>query len=75
MKVDVISREIVKPSHPTPSHLKTHKLSFLDQFALRVYIPLLLYYTGGDKENIIDTNTRLNVIKKSLAETLTKYYV
>ncbi|KAI3847986.1 hypothetical protein MKX03_001098 [Papaver bracteatum] len=75
MKVDVISREIIKPSHPTPPYLKTHKLSFLDQFALRVYIPLLLYYTGGDKENITDTNTRCNVIKKSLAKTLTKFYL
>ncbi|KAI3937252.1 hypothetical protein MKX01_018741 [Papaver californicum] len=71
MKVDVTSREIIKPSPPT--HLKTHNLSFLDQVAARFYVPLLLYYDGGDKENI-DTDTRCDVIKKSLAETLAKFY-
>ncbi|XP_026443697.1 vinorine synthase-like, partial [Papaver somniferum] len=72
MKVDASAREKIKPSCPTPTHLKTHNLSFLDQVAARFYVPLLLYY-DGNKENI-DMNTRCNVIKKSLAETLTKFY-
>ncbi|MCL7044233.1 hypothetical protein MKW94_016024 [Papaver nudicaule] len=73
LHVDVISREKIKPSRPTPTHLKTHNLSFLDQVAGRNYVPLLLYY-DGNKENT-DTDTRCSALKESLAETLTKFYL
>lgn len=73
MKVGVSSREKIKPSRPTPSHLRTHNLSFLDQVAARMYVPLLLYYEGN-QENV-DAGTRCNLIRKSLAETLTKFYI
>ncbi|MCL7036255.1 hypothetical protein MKW94_022693, partial [Papaver nudicaule] len=73
--VGVSSREKIKPSRPTPSHLKTHNLSLLDQVVPRKYVPLLLYYDGKKAASINNTDTRCNVIKKSLAETLTKFYV
>ncbi|KAI3948363.1 hypothetical protein MKW98_013861 [Papaver atlanticum] len=60
MKVEVVSKEIIKPSCPTPNHLKTFNLSHLDQLAPPFYTPLLLYYCS--------------VIKKSLAEALTQFY-
>ncbi|KAH9728249.1 HXXXD-type acyl-transferase family protein [Citrus sinensis] len=36
MEINNVSSEIIKPSSPTPQHLKTHKLSVLDQVAGRL---------------------------------------
>ncbi|KAI3699476.1 hypothetical protein L2E82_43817 [Cichorium intybus] len=65
MKMEIISKEIIKPSFPTPSHLKT--FSLLDQLTLHSYIPLLLSYES-------EISTSSDILKESLSETLTKYY-
>ncbi|XP_024974893.1 acylsugar acyltransferase 3-like [Cynara cardunculus var. scolymus] len=67
--MEIISKEIIKPSSPTPHHLRTFKLSLLDQLTLHTYAPIILLY-----ESRIITSTSIDVFKKSLAETLTKYY-
>ncbi|KAL4586413.1 hypothetical protein LXL04_011049 [Taraxacum kok-saghyz] len=68
MKMEIISEEIIKPSTPTPYHLKTFKLSLLDQLTLHSYTPILLLY--HESEILPSTD----VLKKSLSETLTQYY-
>ncbi|XP_026452878.1 vinorine synthase-like [Papaver somniferum] len=79
MKVEVVSKEKIKPSSPTPHHLKTYSLSFLDQLALPIYFPLVLYYTSGSNDDPAKTiieraDEFCGVVKKSLAKTLTKFY-
>ncbi|OVA20484.1 Transferase [Macleaya cordata] len=82
MKVEVVSRQSIKPSCPTPRHLKTFNLSFLDQLSPSFYVPLILFYEidhsnkDDDNNNIIEGTSghRCEVIKKSLAETLTRFY-
>ncbi|KAJ4715371.1 Transferase [Melia azedarach] len=70
MEVRIISKEIIKPSSPTPHHRKTHKLNLKDQSHFNVYFPLLLFYDSGvDKR---DTKISEN-LKRSLSETLTHY--
>ncbi|KAL0004436.1 hypothetical protein SO802_011997 [Lithocarpus litseifolius] len=44
MEVEVISKETIKPSSPTPDNLRHQQLSFLDQIQLPVYMPLILFY-------------------------------
>ncbi|ONI30186.1 hypothetical protein PRUPE_1G235900 [Prunus persica] len=44
VEVEVISKEIIKPSSPTPDHLRYLQLSFLDQLAPPVYNPFVLFY-------------------------------
>ncbi|NP_001295806.1 BAHD acyltransferase At5g47980-like [Cucumis sativus] len=69
LKVDIINEEIIKPSISTP---KTHNhlnFSFLDQLALPVYVPLLLFYSP--KPNQIPSISHL---KSSLSQTLTQFY-
>ncbi|KAL2515211.1 vinorine synthase-like [Forsythia ovata] len=39
--VEIISKEIIKPSSPTPEHLRDLKLSFLDQISRPLHVPLL----------------------------------
>ncbi|KAH0767070.1 hypothetical protein KY285_002941 [Solanum tuberosum] len=59
---------MLKPSTPTPNHLRTLKLSFFDQLALPVYVPILFYYLPS--VDIISCDKLQNF----LAETLTKFY-
>ena len=73
IEVKVISKETIKPSYPTPGHLRHYSLSFLDQSAPQFFMPWVLFYHK-------DTNTELNNleqrerIKKSLSEALTQFY-
>ncbi|XP_059638880.1 stemmadenine O-acetyltransferase-like [Cornus florida] len=72
-QVEVISREMIKPSSPTPQNLRNHKLSFLDQIAPPVYIPLIFFYhpeLGYD----IDRAQKSQLLKQSLSDTLTRFY-
>ncbi|XP_019260697.1 PREDICTED: vinorine synthase-like [Nicotiana attenuata] len=77
MDVKVLSKENIKPSVPTPQHLRNYKISFLDQFAPSSYIPVILFYNNA---NVVDDHLNIekalasDLLKKSLAETLSYYY-
>ncbi|KAH7556972.1 hypothetical protein JRO89_XS11G0022300 [Xanthoceras sorbifolium] len=66
MEVHIISREIVKPSSSTPSHLRTYKLSRIDQLNFDISLPAFFFYSSAPKNS--------DHLKKSLSETLTYYY-
>ncbi|XP_021286890.1 vinorine synthase-like [Herrania umbratica] len=72
MEVKIISREIIKPSSPTPHHLRSYKLSLLDQIEIAesIYIPLILFYSVASS----DPGKRSNILKESLSKTLTHFY-
>ncbi|KAL7609900.1 hypothetical protein Lser_V15G13958 [Lactuca serriola] len=63
----IISQETIRPSSPTPPHLKTHNLSLLDQFAPDMHTPFVLFYRNY---KTVDTN----ILKQSLSQCLTQYY-
>ncbi|EEF47535.1 Salutaridinol 7-O-acetyltransferase, putative [Ricinus communis] len=73
LEIEVISEEIIKPSSPTPDHLRHYKLSFLDQISPPVYNPLLLFYPtdGRVKSN---NAQKYDQLKQSLSQVLTYYY-
>ncbi|VVA34485.1 PREDICTED: vinorine synthase [Prunus dulcis] len=69
IKVEIIQRQTVKPSSPTPHHLRNYKLSILDQMAHQTYIPILLFYPNAadaTSNNVMATNER--------SKTLTHFY-
>ncbi|KAK8313551.1 hypothetical protein V6Z11_D01G115700 [Gossypium hirsutum] len=76
MVVEIVSKEFIKPTSPTPHHLRTHLLSFLDQFLPSIYVPMVLFYM--DQERSIPAATsnsrRSQLLKESLSETLTLFY-
>ncbi|KAK9117443.1 hypothetical protein Sjap_016390 [Stephania japonica] len=73
MEVEIISRDTIKPSFPTPSHLKTYNLSYFDQHIPSGYlIPVLLYYPKP--KTSINTTTSTACLKESLSKCLTKFY-
>lgn len=69
MKVEVIARDAIKPSSPTPDHLRNLQFSFLDQIATPVFMPMLFFYPID-----CDHANRTERLKKSLSETLTRFY-
>ncbi|XP_062110567.1 BAHD acyltransferase BIA1-like [Humulus lupulus] len=73
MKVEIVRRENIKPSSPTPPHLKSFKLSLLDQRAPPVYTTLVLFYKTTNLDEDDDIITSCNYLKKSLSEALTTY--
>lgn len=67
IKVEIISKEIIRPSSPSPKSHKSHKLSLLDQKAPNCYTTFVLFYhknSSSDLENVIDSP------KVSLSKTL-----
>ncbi|PRQ30640.1 putative vinorine synthase [Rosa chinensis] len=83
MKVEVIEKETVTPSSPTPHHLKTFNLSSFDQFMPDVYVRLLLFFPNNSiidhKVNTVDHHhslitERSKLLKTSLSQTLSHFY-
>ncbi|KAL2232216.1 vinorine synthase [Sesamum indicum] len=73
---EIISREHIKPSSPTPLEQRTYKLSLLDQIVPPIYVPLVLYYpnlenTPKDPDFISQTT---QILRQSLSATLTRFY-
>ncbi|XP_071710743.1 epi-neemfruitin B 7-O-acetyltransferse L7AT-like [Rutidosis leptorrhynchoides] len=74
VNVEIISNEYIKPSSPTPQHLKTYNLSILDQLIPAPYAPIILYYPNQDHLNEFEVQERLKHLKDSLSKTLTCFY-
>ncbi|CAK9312060.1 unnamed protein product [Citrullus colocynthis] len=72
MEVQILTKEIIKPSSPTPSHLHRFNISLLDQLATAGYVPVILFFANADGAPPFEE--RSGRLKKSLAETLTRFY-
>ncbi|TQD72448.1 hypothetical protein C1H46_042012 [Malus baccata] len=72
IKVEVIHKETIKPSSPTPRHFKTLKLSVFDQIASDLYVPLLFFYRRHNSS--VPSAEIFNILKTSLSKTLTLFY-
>lgn len=71
----VISRERIKPSFATPHHLRTFKVSAIDQYMVGLYTCLVIFLPNADNtcvSNVVKFRSRH--LKKSLSELLTRYY-
>ena len=66
--MEVISIEKIKPSSPTPNHLRIYNLSLLDQMIPSVYVPLVLYFCSDDDNN--NNDDRIQHLKESLWDAL-----
>ncbi|KAL1539677.1 shikimate O-hydroxycinnamoyltransferase [Salvia divinorum] len=49
MKMKILNRKLVKPCIPTPTNLKTYKLSFIDEILPLMEVGVLLYYPSNPK--------------------------
>ncbi|XP_027337112.1 vinorine synthase-like [Abrus precatorius] len=76
VKGELVSKDTIKPSSPTPDHLRNFKISLLDQLAPpSFYVPILLFYSAPDVTAFgINFKTISNKLKASLSTILTLYY-
>ncbi|KAL4581229.1 hypothetical protein LXL04_017439 [Taraxacum kok-saghyz] len=68
----IVSREIIKPSSPTPSHLRTYNLSAIDQMISHAYMPMVAFFPNTSIH--LTSHDKTLDLKNSLSQTLTKYY-
>uniref|UniRef100_A0A7N0VL54 Uncharacterized protein n=1 Tax=Kalanchoe fedtschenkoi TaxID=63787 RepID=A0A7N0VL54_KALFE len=72
LQMEVISRETIKPSAPTPHHLSRHALSFIDQLAPPAYMPLTLYFRA---DQLVRNRVQISAtLKAALSQILAIYY-
>lgn len=69
MKIEIKSREMIKPSSPTPPNLKIFKLSLIDQLHPPVFTPIILFYSINSP-----AANKSHHLKSSLSKYLTLFY-
>ncbi|XP_010048659.1 stemmadenine O-acetyltransferase [Eucalyptus grandis] len=74
MKVEVVSTETVKPSSPTPSHLRDFKICLLDQLAPPFWVPVILFYSASNNEVAANSASVTGNLKTSLSQALSLFY-
>ncbi|XP_051142846.1 stemmadenine O-acetyltransferase-like [Andrographis paniculata] len=74
MESQMISREYIKPSSPTPAHLKTYKLSMLDQTTVSNFVPIILFFPPRPDNNVVNRHQTSDQLKYSLSIILTRFY-
>ncbi|KAK4373600.1 hypothetical protein RND71_008984 [Anisodus tanguticus] len=66
--------KIIKPYSPTPTSLRCHKLSYLDQMLGGIYVPLALFYPNLSNTWSNKPSNLSEHLEKSLSKVLTHYY-
>ncbi|KAF9672605.1 hypothetical protein SADUNF_Sadunf11G0059800 [Salix dunnii] len=76
LRMEIMQRETIKPSSPTPLDLRSLKLSVLDQFMPIAHITLVLFYpsNGNDTDHLGKAEETSLLLKTSLSEALTLFY-
>ncbi|KAL3635055.1 hypothetical protein CASFOL_022109 [Castilleja foliolosa] len=69
MKINIISKKLIKPCTPTPQNLNKYKLSFTDELIPSMYISVTLFYPPNPNPNPI-----INRLQESFSEILTHFY-
>ncbi|KAM3345439.1 stemmadenine O-acetyltransferase-like [Capsicum galapagoense] len=74
MEIIILSKEIVKPSKPTPPNLTKHKQSLFDQLACEICItPIFFYKNNNPLSEINNADITGSRLKNCLSETLTLF--
>nr|GMC70707.1 vinorine synthase-like [Ipomoea batatas] len=77
IKVEIIKKQTIKPSNPTPHNLRDYKFSLLDQLAVKFYVPVVLFYPSAAGIFLAESTMSSSLfdhLKKSLSMTLTHLY-
>ncbi|KAL4323543.1 hypothetical protein GQ457_11G021210 [Hibiscus cannabinus] len=69
---EIVSRQTIKPSTPTPPHLKTFKLSLLDQISPAIHGNMTFFYPSTNTSH--DFFHKSKLLQHSISETLSLLY-
>ncbi|KAK4424721.1 Pelargonidin 3-O-(6-caffeoylglucoside) 5-O-(6-O-malonylglucoside) 4'''-malonyltransferase [Sesamum alatum] len=70
MNVNVVSRKLIKPCKPTPSHLHTYKISLIDELNPSMHVIRILFYPSDQVVN----GKHITSLQESLSEVLPLFY-
>ncbi|GMJ12485.1 hypothetical protein like AT3G30280 [Hibiscus trionum] len=70
IKSEIVCRQSIKPSVPTPSHLKTFKLSLLDQISPPIHSNMNFFYPSDNP----DFFHKSKLLQHSISTTLSLFY-
>lgn len=71
MKVQILTRELVKPLVPTPPNLRNYKISFADELAPIINVPSIVYYQANRN---FKATSMCDILKTSVQKALPKFY-
>ncbi|KAE8677569.1 FAM135B protein [Hibiscus syriacus] len=77
IKSEIVSRQTIKPSTPTPSHLKTFKLSLLDQISPNIHGNMTFFYPSNNSSHSISDHGffhKSKLLQHSISKTLSLFY-
>ncbi|KAL2342152.1 hypothetical protein Fmac_010092 [Flemingia macrophylla] len=72
LELEVEETKWIKPSTPTPPHLKIFKLSLLDQLSPNIHGNMTLFYKNTN--TVDDFHTKSQLLQTSLSHALTRFY-
>ncbi|KAF7810009.1 vinorine synthase-like [Senna tora] len=80
IRTEIVSGKCIKPTSPTPPHLKFFKLSLLDQLSPNIHHNFTLFFPsssaashGGD-DPLSQFSSKSQLLQNSLSQTLTRFY-
>ncbi|XWS54539.1 hypothetical protein CRYUN_Cryun10bG0097600 [Craigia yunnanensis] len=74
MEVHIVTRKLIKPSNPTPNHLRDLKLSCFDQIAPPTYGSFIFFFPADSCIRTSSKDERLEKLENSLSEVLISFY-
>lgn len=77
MKLEIIERRTIKPSSPTPDHLKCFNLSLLDQLSPSIFAYQIFFYTNNNShtdDHQFNIDEKSEILQSSLSKALTYFY-
>lgn len=74
MKVEILSRELIKPCTATSPSFPNYSISLIDEVSPNMNVPTIFYYQATDQDDAINTTLRYEHLKKSLPKALTIFY-
>ncbi|XVF52401.1 hypothetical protein PTKIN_Ptkin05aG0015400 [Pterospermum kingtungense] len=76
IKSEIVSRQTIKPSTPTPPHLKTFKMSLLDQISPGIHGNMTFFFPSNTTTGSIsdDFSEKSKLLQDSISRTLSVFY-
>lgn len=72
---EIILRETIKPTSPTPHHLRTCKFSFIDQTVNDIYTPLIIFLPNTNNATVTNVmSKRSKQLRETLSDILTRFF-
>ncbi|GFP85201.1 acetyl-coa-benzylalcohol acetyltransferase [Phtheirospermum japonicum] len=69
MTVNILSRKLIKPSNPTPPHLRTYNISLIDELNPSMHVIRILFFPQSDHAKL-----DYACLEQSLAQVLPLFY-